>query len=117
MLAQQAADAAGQEISLWQMAMPFALIALLYYTMFVLPQKGRDKRLEELATGLKVNDHVVTTSGIYGVVTNVQRDANRVTLRVDDATGTKIRMRIDAISGVTGEKESADGGNNTNNGK
>ncbi|MEM6655526.1 MAG: preprotein translocase subunit YajC [Planctomycetota bacterium] len=92
--------AAGGESNLLQLILPFALIAALYYTMFVLPQKTRDRRLQDLAKSLKENDHVVTTGGIYGVVTNVQRDADRVTLRVDETSGAKIRVTIEAIGRV-----------------
>jgi preprotein translocase subunit YajC len=49
---------------------------------------------------------VVTIGGIYGVVTNVQRDAERVTIRVDESTGTKLRVSMSAVARVlTGEDE------------
>ena len=49
---------------------------------------------------IKENDRVVTIGGIYGVVTNVQRDAQRVTVRVDESTGTKLRLNMTAIARV-----------------
>ena len=49
---------------------------------------------------------MVTIGGIYGVVTNVQRDADRVTIRVDEATGTKLKVNMSAIARVlTGEEQ------------
>ena len=54
-------------------------------------------------SNLKENDRVVTIGGIYGVVTNVQRDAERVTIRVDEATGTKL------TSEHVGDRPGADG--------
>jgi preprotein translocase subunit YajC len=48
---------------------------------------------------------VVTIGGIYGVVTNVQREAERVTIRVDEATGTKLKVGMSAIARVlTGDE-------------
>jgi preprotein translocase subunit YajC len=57
---------------------------------------------------LKENDRVVTVGGIYGVVTNVQRDAERVTIRVDESTGAKLRVNMSAIARVlTGDEQEA----------
>ena len=43
-----------------------------------------------MLAGLKEKDRVVTIGGIHGVVTNVQRDREEVTIRVDEATGAKL---------------------------
>jgi preprotein translocase subunit YajC len=60
---------------------------------------------------LKENDRVVTIGGIYGVVTNVQRDADRVTIRVDESNGTRIKVNMSAIARVlTAEEEPAPAG-------
>jgi preprotein translocase subunit YajC len=47
----------------------------------------------------------VTIGGIYGVVTNVQRDAERVTIRVDEATGAKLKVNLSAIARVLTEEQ------------
>ena len=54
---------------------------------------------------LKENDRVVTIGGIHGVVTNVQRDAERVTIRVDESTGTKLRVNMSAIARVLTDED------------
>jgi preprotein translocase subunit YajC len=54
---------------------------------------------------VKENDRVVTIGGIYGVVTNVQRDADRVTIRVDEATGAKLKINMSAIARVLTAEE------------
>jgi preprotein translocase subunit YajC len=52
---------------------------------------------------------VVTIGGIYGVVTNVQRDAERVTIRVDETTGTKLKINMSAVARVlTAEEQESD---------
>jgi preprotein translocase subunit YajC len=53
-----------------------------------------------LLEALKKNDRVVTIGGIYGVVANVQRDVDRVTLKVDETTNTKIDVTVGAIARV-----------------
>ena len=62
-------------------------------------------KLPDEIENLKEKDRVVTVGGIHGVVTNVQRDAELVTLRVDESTGAKIRVGVSAISKVVVEED------------
>ena len=48
---------------------------------------------------------LLVAGGIFGVVTNVQREAGVVTLRVDDSTGAKIRVGTNAIARVVVDEE------------
>lgn len=84
--------------------MPMAIIALLAYFILFLPEKKKQERLKKLE-GVKETDRVITSGGIYGVVTNVQRDAGRVTLRVDDNTGAKIKVSLAAIAQILGDED------------
>jgi preprotein translocase subunit YajC len=89
-----------------QLVAPMAVIMLLFYFMLLRPQKRKEQELRDMVHNLKENDRVVTIGGIYGVVTNVQRDAERVTIRVDEATGTKIRVNMSAVARVlTGDDQ------------
>jgi preprotein translocase subunit YajC len=92
---------------------PMAAIFMLFYFMMIRPQRRKEQELRELVRNVKENDRVVTIGGIHGVVTNVQRDAERVTIRVDESTGAKLRVNMSAIARVlTGEEpESGTGGN------
>ena len=42
-------------------------------------------------------------------MTNVQRDAQRVTVRVDESTGTKLRLNMTAIARVLTAEEQENG--------
>jgi preprotein translocase subunit YajC len=77
--------------------------------MMIRPQKRQQQELRDMVNNVKENDRVVTIGGIYGVVTNVQRDADRVTIRVDEATGTKIKVGMSAISRVLSAEDEATG--------
>ena len=82
-----------------------AIIMALFYFMMFRPQKRQEQEMRKMVQNLKENDRVVTIGGIHGVVTNVQRDAQRVTIRVDEATGTKLKVGMSAIARViTGEE-------------
>lgn len=83
---------------------PMVLIALLAYFMLFLPEKKKQARIQKLET-VKETDRVITTGGIYGVVTNIQRDAGRATLRVDEATGAKIKVSLAAIAQILGDDD------------
>jgi preprotein translocase subunit YajC len=51
---------------------------------------------------------VVTVGGIYGVVANVQREQDRVTLKVDETNNTKIDVTFGAISRVIVDQTESD---------
>lgn len=71
---------------------------VLFFLIILRPQQKKDRDFRTMLEGLKEKDRVVTIGGIHGVVTNVQRDRDEVTLRVDEATGTKIRVGKSAIA-------------------
>lgn len=79
---------------------PFVLIAVMAYFLFVVPQRTKEKRFQQMIDDLKENDRVVTTGGLHGTVTNVQRDAGRLTLRVDESSGAKIKVALWAVDAV-----------------
>jgi preprotein translocase subunit YajC len=80
----------------------------LMYFLLMRPEQRKKKEQQELLSNLKDNDHVVTIGGICGVVVSASKDSNYVTIRVDDKTGTKIRVLRSAISRVGTADEAAD---------
>ena len=83
-----------------------AIVMVLFYLMMIRPQKRKEQELRDQVNAIKENDRVLTIGGIYGVVTNVQRDQQRVTVRVDESNGTKLRLNMSAIARVlTGEEQ------------
>lgn len=109
LFAQDAGAPASDPNGLFKMMMPLVIIFALFYFLMIRPQKKKDEEFRALVANLKESDHVVTIGGIHGVVTNVQRDADRVTIRVDDSTGTKLRINASAIARVVTDEGSADG--------
>ncbi len=106
-----AADAKAADPGFLGLAMPFLLLGALFFFLFLNP-RNREKQFRSLLDGLKANDHVVTIGGVHGVVTNIQREHGRITLRVDDSTNTKMTFNITAIERVISDdgpaKKSAD---------
>ena len=79
---------------------PLVAIAVVAYFLLFRPERERVRRQQELLSGLKKNDRVLTASGIYGTVANVDREADRVTLKVDDAATVRITVTLSSIAKV-----------------
>lgn len=88
--------------------LPMAMIVLVAWLLLYRPERERMRQQQELLAGLKKNDRVITTSGIYGTVANVDRDADRVSLRVDEAGNVKIAVAISSIAKVLGDGGSSE---------
>jgi len=88
--------------------MPMILIGLLFYFLLVMPERKRRKKHEGMLGALKKNDEVITTGGIYGTVVNVQKDADYVTIRVDESSNTKIKIARSYIGTVLKDDTSGD---------
>ena len=86
----------------------FVPIMLLFYFMMLRPNQRRERDRKNMLAALKKNDHVVTVGGIKGVVANVKPEEDEVVLRVDDDSGTKLRVVLSSIARVvTGVEEGA----------
>ena len=75
---------------------PLIIIFFIFYILIWLPQKKDKKKLEEMRSGLKKGDKVVTSAGIHGIVANVKE--NIITVKVDD--NVKINFSRSPISKV-----------------
>jgi preprotein translocase subunit YajC len=74
---------------------PFVLILAIFYFLILMPMRRRQKKVREFQDALKVGDRVVTTSGIYGLITKVSEQS--VKLQVAD----KVQIEI-AKAGIGG---------------
>jgi preprotein translocase subunit YajC len=75
----------------------YALIAGGFYFLFIAPQRKKQKAHEKMLSELQSGDEVLTTGGIYGVVTNVKED--RFIVRISETT--KVEIAKGFISSVT----------------
>ena len=83
-------------------------IGFLFYFLMIRPQQKERAARQSMISALKKNDRVVTIGGIYGVVTNVHREADEVTIKVDETNNTKLRITFGAIAKVTVEDSSSE---------
>jgi preprotein translocase subunit YajC len=88
--------------------LPYTLIIIvvLGYFLIVAPERKKSKAFKDQMSSIKKNDKVVTIGGIQGIVTNIDREHDKITLRVDDTTNTKIDFTLGAISRVLSTENS-----------
>ena len=60
-------------------------IGVAAYLLLFRPERERQRRHQGLLANLKKNDRVVTTGGLCGTVSAVDREAGRVSLKVDES--------------------------------
>jgi len=72
------------------------LIPFAMYFFMIRPQRRRMREQQELQRSIEVGDEVITTSGVYGVITGEDGDS-RFWLEIDD--DVQIRIARAAVSG------------------
>jgi preprotein translocase subunit YajC len=109
LIAQAAAEnPAPQQGSPFSLLPAVLIIVVLFYFLMIRPERRKQADHKALLGNMKKNDRVVTIGGIYGVVMSVERDADQVTLKIDEATNTKIRVTFGSIARVLGEDSSGE---------
>jgi preprotein translocase subunit YajC len=85
--------------SLLQMLVPLAMVFAIFYFIVIVPSKRQQKKVQEFVDNLKVNDKVITTSGIYGQI--MKLDDQSVQLQVADKVSIKVAKA--SIGGIQGQ--------------
>ena len=74
----------------------FAIMIALFYFMIIRPQKRQKKERETMIAAIKKGDKVMLSSGIFGVI----MDVNEKTYMVKIADATKVEVLRAAVSRV-----------------
>lgn len=86
--------------SAWVQLMPFVLVVGIFYFVILLPMKKRQQKVRAFLAGLKVNDRVVTSGGIYGTVTRLSDQS----VQIQIANNVRIEVARNAIVGYQGQE-------------
>ena len=95
----QAQTVRGQPSLLVQF-LPFAMILAIFYFIILLPMRRRQKKVESFQANLKVGDKIVTTSGIYGVISKM----NEKSVQVQIADKVRVEVSRSAVGGYQGQE-------------
>lgn len=69
------------------------IIFVIFYFLIIKPQQTQRKKHQEFLSNLKKGDKVITSSGIWGVISDIADDT--ITLKVD--ANTKIKFTKETI--------------------
>jgi len=91
--AQEAAGAAAPAGSSWISFIPIVLMILIFYFLLIRPQQKREKERKKMIDELQVGNRVLTSAGIYGVITNMKDDI--VVIKIAD--GAKVEFAKSSV--------------------
>ena len=83
----------GQANPVFVQPLIFLAIGLIFYFIVFLPNKKKQRALQEMLNNLKNGDKVITSGGIFGVVAGIKDD--RLHLKIADQV--KIEISKNAI--------------------
>ena len=63
-------------------------IGLIFWLFMIRPQQKRQKELQQKRDALGINDRIVTSGGLYGVI----KDVKQTELVVEIADGVRVRV-------------------------
>lgn len=88
------------------------LITTMLYLMVLRPQRKDQNTRATMLAGLKKNDAVLTSAGIFGRVVQAPPGAEEITIRIDDNANIRMRILRSSVVRVLGA-EGARSENNT----
>lgn len=95
----QAAQAAGGMSGLMLLLYLVVIMAFFYFFM-IRPQKKEQKRMDALLASMAVGDSVMTTSGFYGVIIDIDDEDQTVVVEFGSNKNCRIIMNKTAIAQV-----------------
>jgi len=81
---------------------PLILMFAIFYFLLIRPQQKKAKAHKQLLASIKKGDRVVSSGGLYGVVTGLTDDV--VTMEI--APKVRVKVSRGSISGVAGREAS-----------
>ncbi len=82
-----------------QFLLLFAPLFLIWYFLVILPQQRNRKKTQAMLSNLKTGDRVMTSGGLYGLITGFRGDI----VQVQIASQVKVDFARSAITGIQTE--------------
>ena len=81
--------------------MPFLLIFGVFYFLIIVPQRRRQKALQDMISTLKAGDKIITSGGVLATVKQVREKS----LLVMSADKSLLEITRASVAGMQGEEE------------
>lgn len=91
-------QAGGQQGSSWMTLLPLVAMFAIFYFLLIRPQQKKAKQHKEMLGNLRKGDKVLTSGGIFGVITGL--DEQVVVMEI--APQVKIKVNRANVAGVAG---------------
>jgi preprotein translocase subunit YajC len=91
-----------------QMVGMFVILGVMFYFLLIRPQQKQRKDQENMIKNVKSGDRILTTGGIYGIVTNVKEKS----LMLKIADNVKVEITKSAIGSVVQKSAESEGSSN-----
>lgn len=108
-----AQDVAGpvQGPGIFDYALLFGGLLVLILFLVVLPERQASKKREQELGGLKKNDRVLTSAGIYGLVVNVRPNEDQLVIKIDEDKNVTMTVQrssvVRVLTKAAGDKPAA----------
>jgi preprotein translocase subunit YajC len=79
---------------------PMVLVFVAFYFLLIVPQRKRQRAVDEMLNNLKAGDKVVTSGGVYGTIVSVRDDKRTVQLKISENPVIRVEVARTAISGL-----------------
>jgi preprotein translocase subunit YajC len=79
---------------------PMLLVFVLFYFLIMMPQKKRQRAVDEMLNNLKAGDKVVTNGGLYGTIVSVRDDKRTLQLKIAENPVVRVEIARASIAGL-----------------
>jgi preprotein translocase subunit YajC len=85
---------------LFQLLIPMLMVFVLFYFLIIIPQRKRQRAIDQMLNDLKPGDKVVTGGGIYGTIVSLNDDKRRLVLKISENPVVRIEIARSSVSGL-----------------
>lgn len=89
--------------SSWLGLMPMLLILVMFYILLIRPQEKKRREHESFVASVKKGEEVVTSAGVFGVVTKINDSTDTVLLKI--AKDVEIKIQKNSISDIVSRRD------------
>jgi preprotein translocase subunit YajC len=82
---------------------PLVFLLIVFYFFILRPQQKRSKSEKEMRNSIRIGDKIITTSGIFGAITQIDDTKNVVSIEV--SKGVNITIYKASIAETLTKKE------------